>query len=146
MSEPFSFEEILERDHVLVYTCKGFSMWLLLHQNEDLLMLRKPDRELRKNDIVLFKASTKYLLHRIVKVHGDTIITAGDHNAFKDRAISKDRVIGILTSFVRNGKERNVDELPIKLYGYIAADLIDVKIAARDVKHQIRKIVKRNKG
>lgn len=146
MSETKTFEEILEKDHVLVYTCKGFSMWPLLHQNEDLLVIRKPDRELRKNDIVLFKASTKYLLHRIVEVHGNTIITAGDHNAFKDREITKDRVIGILTSFVRDGKERNVDELPLKIYGYIAADLIDVKIAARNAKYQIRKIAKRNKG
>ena len=146
MSETKTFEEILERDQVLVYTCKGFSMWPLLHQNEDLLVIRKPDRELRKNDIVLFKASTKYLLHRIVEIDGDTIVTAGDHNAFKDLAITKDRVIGILTSFVRNGKERSVDELPLRVYGHIAADLIDVKIAARNVKHQIRKIVKRNKG
>lgn len=146
MNELSSFEEILERDHMLVYTCRGFSMWPLLHQNEDLLVIRKPDRELRKNDIVLFKVSTKYLLHRIVKIDGDTIITAGDHNAFKDRAITKDRVIGILTSFVRDGKERSVDELPLKIYGRIAADLIDVKIAARSIKHQIRKIVERNKG
>lgn len=143
MSELSSFEEILERDHVLVYTCRGFSMWPLLHQNKDLLVIRKPDRELRKNDIVLFKARTKYLLHRIVKIDGETIITAGDHNAFKDQPITKDRVIGILTSFVRDGKERNVDDLPLKIYGHIAADLIDVKILTRGLKRKVRSIIKK---
>ena len=143
MSELSSFEEILERDHVLVYTCRGFSMWPLLHQNKDLLVIRKPDRELRKNDIVLFKARTKYLLHRIVKIDGETIITDGDHNAFKDHPIPKDRVIGILTSFVRDGKERNVDDLPLKIYGHIAADLIDVKILTRGLKRKVRSIIKK---
>lgn len=146
MSETKTFEEILERDHVLVYTCRGFSMWPLLRQNRDLLVIRKPERELRKYDIVLFKVNGKYLLHRIIEIKGDTIVTAGDHNSFKDRPIQRSMIFGILTAVVRDGKEINVDDLHLRVYGHIVADLFDLKAACLKAGAKLRRIIRQIKG
>ncbi|MDO4413567.1 MAG: S24/S26 family peptidase [Erysipelotrichaceae bacterium] len=127
MSEAKSFEQILEEDGVLVYTSKGFSMYPLIKQNRDLLVIRKPEGELKKYDIVLFKVKTKYLLHRIIEMDGDTIVTAGDHNAFKDSRIRKDRVIGVLSAIVRDGKEIDIHDPKLELYGKLVSDFFEVK-------------------
>lgn len=146
MSETKTFEEILEQDHVLVYTCRGFSMWPLLRQNRDLLVIRKPERELRKYDIVLFKVNGKYLLHRIIEIKGDTVVTAGDHNSFKDHPIDRKIIFGILTAVVRDGKEINVDDLHLRVYGHIVADLFDVKAACMKTGAKLRRIRRRITG
>lgn len=128
MSEIKSFEEILNEDGVLVYTCKGMSMYPLLRQNKDLLVIHKPDRELKKYDIVLFKSADRYVLHRIIKIEGDMITTAGDHNTFKDRSIHKDQILGILTSIVRDGKEMELQDPKLRVYGHLAVDLFVPKV------------------
>ena len=127
MSEAKSFEQILEEDGVLVYTSKGFSMYPLIKQNRDLLVIRKPEGELKKYDIVLFKANTKYLLHRIIEIDNDTIVTAGDHNTFKDSRIRKERVIGVLSAIVRDGKEIDIHDPKLELYGKLVSDFFEVK-------------------
>lgn len=134
MSEHRTFEDILEKDGVLVYTCKGFSMWPLLRQYKDVLVIHKPERELRKYDIVLFNAGGKYVLHRIVEIDETTAVTAGDHNAFKDRRIRKDDVFGILTSVVRDGKELDINDPKLRIYGHLVTDLFPLKAVALKTK------------
>ena len=129
MSETGTFEEILEKDGVLVYTCKGYSMWPLLRQYTDVLVIHKPGRELKKYDIVLFKSGNKYLLHRIVDIDETGIVTAGDHNSFKDSRIRKESVLGILTTIVRDGKEIDIDDPKLRAYGHLVADLFPLKAA-----------------
>lgn len=145
MSDSKTFEEILDQDGVLVYTCRGVSMKSLLKQNSDLLVIRKPDREFRNHDIVLFRTNHKYLLHRIIKIEGDMITTAGDNNTFKDSRIHKDRIIGILSTIVRDGKEINVNDPKLKFYGTLVSECFDLKAACLKLRRKLHRTV-RGKG
>lgn len=94
----YKFEDILEKDGELFFTNVGFSMYPLIREREDILHIKKSDAY-RRGDIILYKTDLgKYVLHRILKIKGDSIITAGDYNYFKDSPISKDNVLGILIS------------------------------------------------
>ena len=116
-TDALSFEEYLARYGSLTYRNKGISMMPLLKQNRDLFTLvPKGEGRCKKYDVVLYKNSTgSYVLHRIIKVRPDDYVIRGDntyHNEYK-----KDSdIIGVMSSFVHNGKNSTVDSFWYKVY------------------------------
>ena len=106
MQSPYKFEEVLEKDGELFFTNVGYSMYPLIKQREDILHIVKSDTY-KKGDIILYKSEVDhYVLHRILKIKKDTIVCAGDYNYFKDKPISKDKVLGLLVAIKKkDGKE-----------------------------------------
>ena len=112
-----TFEEILDKEGQLVYTNKGYSMFPLIRQNRDILIIsRKPSKRLKKDDVVLFKRNGKYILHRIIKVKSDCYNTAGDHNWWIEKDIKDEEIIGVLSAIVRDGKKITTEDLGYNLY------------------------------
>ena len=98
MPSPIKFEEVLEKDGELYFTNVGYSMYPLIKEREDILRIVKSDT-FKKGDIILFKSEIEhYVLHRILKIKKDKIITAGDYNYRKDKPITKEQVLGLLVS------------------------------------------------
>lgn len=98
MQSQIKFEEVLEKDGELYFTNVGYSMYPLIRQREDILHIVKTDNY-QKGDIVLFISDKeKYVLHRILKIKKDKIITAGDYNYFKDQPITYSQILGKLIS------------------------------------------------
>ena len=98
MQSQIKFEEVLEKDGELYFTNVGYSMYPLIRQREDILHIVKAD-DYKKGDIVLFISDKeKYVLHRILKIKKDKIITAGDYNYFKDQPITYAQILGKLIS------------------------------------------------
>ena len=106
MPSPISFEEVLNKDGELYFTNVGYSMYPLIKQREDILRIVKTN-DVKKGDIILYKSSIDhYVLHRILKIKKEQIITAGDYNYFKDQPIDINQVLGKLVSIKKkNGKE-----------------------------------------
>ena len=101
MPSQTKFEDILNKDEELIYTNVGYSMYPLIREREDVLRIVKTDNY-KKGDIVLYKSELDhYVLHRILKIKGDTVILAGDHNHFKDKPITKDMILGVLKSITK---------------------------------------------
>ena len=93
-----SFEEVLDKDGELIFTNVGYSMYPLIKQREDILTIVKTDT-FKKGDILLYKSEIDhYVLHRVLKIKKDKIILAGDYNYWKDKPITKDKVLGKLIS------------------------------------------------
>ena len=95
------FEDVLDKDGELIFTNVGYSMYPLIKQREDILRIVKTDNY-KKGDVVLYKSHVDhYVLHRILKIKKDNIILAGDYNYFKDKPITKDKVLGLLTTITK---------------------------------------------
>ena len=95
------FEDVLDKDGELIFTNVGYSMYPLIKQREDILRIVKTDNY-KKGDVVLYKSHVEhYVLHRILKIKKDKIILAGDYNYFKDKPITKDKVLGLLTTITK---------------------------------------------
>lgn len=87
---------------------KGDSMRPFIHGGEDTLVI-VPVNALRRGDIVLALIDEKrYVAHRIVGISDDTIILAGDANLFGTEKCGKEDVLGIVSSIIRDGRERNI--------------------------------------
>ena len=124
-----SFEELLERDGVLVYTNVGCSMMPLLRQRRDVIEIRKkgPER-CKKYDVALYKRGKKYILHRILKVLPEGYLIAGDHCVFVERDITDENILGVMTRVRRNGKDISVDNPWYRLYVHLWCDCYPVRM------------------
>ena len=98
MPLPYKFEDVLNKDGELYFTNVGYSMYPLIKEREDILHIVQSNTY-KKGDIILFKSKEDhYVLHRILKIKKDKIITAGDYNYFKDQPITIDQILGLLIS------------------------------------------------
>ena len=106
MPSQIKFESVLEKEGELFFTNVGYSMYPLIREREDILHIVKSD-SFKRGDIILFKSNQDhYVLHRILRIKKDKIITAGDYNYFKDQPISFNQILGKLISIKKkDGKE-----------------------------------------
>lgn len=70
----------------------GNSMEPNLHQGDMVEII--PADSVIINDIILYEIGDKRVLHRVVDIFSDIVITKGDNNNFNDGAISKEKIIG----------------------------------------------------
>ena len=103
-----TFEEILEKDGKLVYKTKGVSMNPMLYQNRDLVVIEPVKGRLKELDVALYRRGRSYVLHRVIAVNDDgTYLIRGD-NTYSDEIVPDSAVLGVLTEFVRDGKQYKV--------------------------------------
>ena len=99
------FEEIIEKDGILVQLTKGISMMPLIRQNRDTIIVKKIENPPKENDVLLYKNNAgKYVLHRVIKVLKNGYIIRGDNNFFNEYDIKDENIIGILDGFYRDDK------------------------------------------
>ena len=105
-----TFEEILEKDGKLVYKTKGVSMNPMLYQNRDLVVIEPVKGRLKELDVALYRRGRSYVLHRVIAVNDDgTYLIRGD-NTYSDEIVPDSAVLGVLTEFVRDGKQYKVTD------------------------------------
>ena len=114
-----SFEEELDKKGILVYTNKGNSMYPLIRQGKDVLIIKKVNSRLKKMDVPLYKRkSGQYVLHRIIKVNENDYVIRGDNTYYNETGIRDDQILGVLSGVIREGKEISVNSLSYKIYSY----------------------------
>ena len=105
-----TFEEILKKDGKLVYKTKGVSMNPMLYQNRDLVVIVPKKGRLNPLDVALYRRGKSYVLHRVIEVNDDgTYLIRGD-NTYSDEIVPDSAVLGVLTEFVRDGKQYKVTD------------------------------------
>lgn len=111
--------EYLAEHGTLTYSNVGTSMLPLLRQDRDLFIVRakSPGERFEVGDVVLYKRpQEQYVLHRIVEVLPDGYIILGDNCVRREVGISDSEILGVMTGFVRDGKEHSVTERGYRLY------------------------------
>ncbi len=70
------------------------SMWPALHTG-DLVFIEDAGREnLKVGDIIVWKNSEGFTIHRIVRLEGDELVTKGDANFNEDEPVRYEDVVG----------------------------------------------------
>ena len=147
METGLSYEEYLDKYQRLVRTNVGVSMLPLLRQGRDLFVVKKrgPGR-LKAGDVVLYRRPPdKYVLHRIVEVREKDYVILGDNCVNREYGITDDDILGIMTGFVRDGKQHTVTERGYRLYRFLwlhgAPVRVFLKKAVWRVKAGIKKVL-----
>lgn len=100
-----SIKDILDEYGQYTGLTMGASMWPLIHQQKDNIIVLKPQGRLKKYDIPVYVTkSGKYIMHRIVEVNDDHYIIIGD-NLLTREYVTDDMICGELVGFYKNGKK-----------------------------------------
>lgn len=100
-----SIKEILDTTGKYTGLTVGTSMWPLLHQQKDNIIVVKNNERLKKYDVALYVTDYgKYIMHRVIEVHDDHYIITGD-NLLEREYVTDDMVCGKLVGFFKNGKK-----------------------------------------
>ena len=97
-------EQLLEEGKLVKLTPQGSSMLPFIRGDVDSVILQKPNGY-RVGDIVMVKYQGRYVLHRIIRVEGDTVVTMGDGVVDVKEVVDKSSVMATVTEIVKaNGR------------------------------------------
>ena len=133
MGTELTYEEYLDRYPRLVRTNVGVSMLPLLRQGRDLFVVEKRGSGRSKvGDVVLYRRPPdKYVLHRIVEVREKDYVILGDNCAYREYGVTDDDILGVMTGFVRDGKQHTVTERGYRLYTFLWLRTAGLRIFAK---------------
>lgn len=111
--------ELAERG-AFAYRTSGVSMEPLFRTHRDVVVVKRPTRELRPLDVALYKSDVegKYILHRVIGVRSTHYIMRGD-NTFVREYVPKEAVVGVLAEFNRKGRSYSATHLGYRLYSFV---------------------------
>lgn len=109
-------EDVLKEEGVYVATISGISMYPMLRNRRDTVVIKPYTGRLKKYDVPLYKVGERYILHRIIKVLPDSYVIRGDNLWEKEYGITDEKILGVLTSFYRDEKEIKLDNWAYKTY------------------------------
>ena len=96
-------ESFLDEGKDVLMTPKGNSMLPFIRGGRDSVLLTKPSRTLESGDIVLFRVSGHYVMHRILERNGDRLLIMGDGNIGNTESCRVSDVIGLVTEIHKAG-------------------------------------------
>lgn len=140
MSKERTIEEVLKADGLFVSTTAGMSMYPMLRNRKDTIVIRPYEGRLRKYDVPLYKRKDTYILHRIVKVLPESYVICGDNCEWKEYDITDEQILGVLTEFYRGEKRIDMQGIGYKLYARIWSNSFPVRMCYRKVKRLASRI------
>jgi len=137
-----SYEEYLEKYGTMTYSNVGISMMPLLRQGKDLFTVRKKtEARCQKYDVVLYRRPpSHYVLHRVIQVREKDYVILGDNCINKEYGITDDDIIGVMESFVRDGKTYSVSDKKYRLYVFFWCFSIPLRIFLTKLKFKLKRV------
>ena len=115
-TSPNHIEDVLVREGFFISTTVGVSMWPMLRDRRDTVVIRPVQGRLKRFDVPLYRRGDAYVLHRVVEVRPDSYVMLGDNCIGKERGITDDQVVGVLDSFYRGGRLVRLDARGYRAY------------------------------
>lgn len=101
---------------------------------DDLVIIKATDNY-KVDDIVLFQDGNSLVIHRIIEIDGDTVITKGDANNVADEPIQKSQIKGVLVYDIAGfGAVVNILKQPVFVILILAAALLLNELSYRKEK------------
>ena len=114
-------EDVFRQGGTFRFIPAGTSMLPMLREKKDTVMLQSPGRKTpRKYDVVLYKRTNgQFVLHRIIKIKNGCYTMCGDNQYRTEPGIEREQILGVLTSFMRNGKQVSSGSFLYRCYSVI---------------------------
>ena len=114
MSET-TVEQILARDGQYLATPVGISMWPMLHNRHDaVLIVALGGHTVKRGDVILYRRPTgKLVLHRVRGHRADGDVLCGDNLAHREFGVQPEWILGVASGFYRGQRF-----VPVTHFGY----------------------------
>ncbi len=100
---------LIEEGMDVTFKPKGVSMLPFIRGERDSVVLRKA-ASIKVGDIALAETEgSGYVLHRIEKIEGETVVLMGDGNIAGRETCSRSRILAVAARIIRDGKEIDCD-------------------------------------
>ncbi len=120
-------EQPLKNGKEVALVIRGNSMWPLLHEGVDKILLKRVDFY-NICDIILYRrASGDFVLHRIIGKKNGAFILAGDGEFRKEYPIYENQILAKATGGIRKGKPFSCDSKRYKLYSFVWAKILPLR-------------------
>lgn len=97
--------ELTEEGKEVSLLIAGNSMSPFLIHERDYICFKKPDRELRKGDMVFYQRKTgQFVMHRICKVKKDGLYIVGDAQIEIEGPVGQEQIFAIVTKVKRKNR------------------------------------------
>ena len=141
---PLIRERLAAGQSVRIYP-RGTSMLPMLVEGRDSVVLSPLPEKLKKYDLPLYRrANGQFVLHRIIKVE-DTYTCIGDNQLYLEAGVAHDRMIAVVSSFNRKGREYKVTDLRYRFYCIFWYNTRFFRRIWRSAKHRIKRIFRGNR-
>lgn len=64
------------------------------------LLLVKEEKDIKTGDIVVYQSGQSLVVHRVVSIDGDTVVTKGDANNTQDEPFNRNQIKGIVIGWI----------------------------------------------
>ena len=102
-NKTIKIEEVIANKGVYVGPTVGMSMFPMLKNRRDTIVVKPKTERLKRLDVALYRRGDAYVLHRVIQPIDGAYIIRGD-NCYADEYIPEDDVFGVLTEFFRKDK------------------------------------------
>lgn len=115
--------DYIKKEGYYLGTVVGNSMWPILRERKDsVLIVPIINRLVKKYDIVLFEVNNNLVLHRIINLDSQVIITRGD-NSHRIERLHYNNLIGRLKGFYRGNKYVDSESRLFVVYSWLIVRL-----------------------
>jgi hypothetical protein len=140
-----NIEEMLSDEGVFISTTVGISMYPLLRNRRDNVIIKPVKEKLKKYDVPLYKRGDEYILHRIIGFDKNGYIIRGDNCFNKEYGITDADIIGVATGFYRGDCYFSVKNTFYILYSRLTVLFHPLKMFLRRVRGKISGILHHKK-
>ena len=116
MNNKKRIEDVLDENGIFVSTTVGMSMYPMLRNRRDTIVIERYEGRLNKYDVPLYKSDSRYVLHRIVEVRPDSYVIRGDNCYVNEYGITDEQILGVLTGFYRGKKKIHMQGWKYRAY------------------------------
>ena len=110
-------ETVIRQEGFFAGTTVGRSMYPMLRNRKDMIVIEPVKNRLEKYDVPLYKSNGTYILHRVIKVEPEGYVIRGD-NCIAKEYVTDDMILGVLTEFYRTNRSGKKKKVNMKGFGY----------------------------
>ena len=136
-----TIKQTLDEKGVYVSTMQGMSMYPMLKNRRDTVVIKKNTERLKKYDVALYirKSDNAHILHRVIEVKSDGYVFRGDNCSDKEYGICDNDVLGVLYEFYNKNRKYSCSSLKYKLYSRLVVFLHPLRNAVVGIYKRISK-------
>jgi len=129
-----TIEEVLAENGSIISTTVGVSMYPLLRNRRDNVIIHPVNGRLKKYDVPLYRRGEQYVLHRIIGQTEGAYIIIGDNCTAKE-TVPFENVIGVAVGFYRHNKYIDANAPLYRHYSRIWVAIFPIRMFYKRCRH-----------
>lgn len=143
-----TLEQELRAGRVCASTTSGDSMYPMLRNRRDVVVIEPLSGRLKRYDLPLYRRPDgQYVLHRILHVREKGYVICGDNRWHREYPVPHEWILGVVTGFYRGDSYISVNAPGYRFYVHLWCDLFWVRaliLRARSIWRRMKKKLHRS--